>query len=290
MSYNVDSLGRGSAKLISNSNGGDIFSLPRPQICALLKDHGILLFRGFHLPSEQLEQFAGPYSAYFIHEGGRKSLAGYVEHVDAGQEAMHLHAENAVTPFRPDLVWFSCATTATQGGQTTFCDGVDLWHALSESTRQLFLAKKVKFKRNYSHEMWKLFAYPDGTVENLAAVLSSIPGVHFQLNDDNSLDTEYTVSAVPKTRYGQVECFANSVLGAFGGAYFGVKMFFEDDSEIPLEVLQEIEATAERLTEEIPWEDGDVVMIDNSRVMHGRRAFVADERRRLYSALSMASF
>ncbi len=290
MSYKVESLGNGRAKMVIRLDGGDLFTLPPAEIRELLKDSGLLLFRGFNLPAEDLERFAGQYSSQFVHEGGRQSLVGHVEHVDVGKEFMALHAEIGVTPFRPDLVFFCCMRTATVGGQTTFCDGVDLWHELSESTRQAFLEKNVKYSRNYTEEKWKRFAFPDGTIENLAATLAHVPGTSFRHNEDNSIDTEYTVSAVPQTRYGPPQCFANSVLGAYAGAYFGITMSFEDDTEIPLEILQEIEATAERLTEDIPWEDGDVAMFDNSRVMHGRRAFLEDERRQLYSCLSMANF
>lgn len=290
MNLKVDSLGKGSAKIISSNETTDIFSLPIPQIQELFKKNGILLFRGFNIPLEQFERFAAQFSVRFIREGGRKSYSGFVEHVDAGKGAVQLHAENAVTPFRPELVWFCCSRAASFGGQTTFCDGVSLWKALEEPTRRLFLQKKVEYKRRYAPEAWKLFAQPNGTWEDLQAFLAPFPGVKLSLNGDNSVDSEYVVSAVPKTKYGRESSFANSVLGAFGGAYIGVKMSFEHDSEIPREVLLEVEAAAKALTEEIPWEDGDVAMIDNSWVMHGRRAFYEDDRRRLFSALSWANF
>lgn len=290
MNLQVDSLGKGSAKIITSKETKDIFSLPVPQIQELFKKNGILLFRGFDVLPEHLERFAAKFSSRFIREGGRTSYSGYVEHVDAGKGVVQLHAENALTPFRPELVWFCCSRAPRIGGQTTFCDGAALWKALEEPTRRLFLQKKVKYKRRYAPEAWKLFAQPNGTWENLQAILSPYPGVKLTLNEDNSVDSEYVVTAVPKTKYSHESTFANSVLGAFGGAYIGVKMVFEDDSEIPREALVEAEATAKALTEEIPWEDGDVAMIDNSWMMHGRRSFYEDDRRKLFSALSWANF
>jgi alpha-ketoglutarate-dependent taurine dioxygenase len=290
MNFQVEPFGKGSAKLISSTETSDVFSLPVEPIQELLKENGILLFRGFGVAPDQLERFAGRFSSRFIREGGRTSYAGNVEHVDAGKGAVQLHAENALTPFRPELVWFCCSQAPTTGGQTTYCDGVSLWKSLEEPTRRLFLQKRVKYRRRYSPEAWKLFAQPNGTWEDLQAFLSPYPGVKLTLNADDTVDSEYTVTAVPKTKYGRERTFANSVLGAFGGAYIGVKMTFEDGSEIPRDALLEIEATAKALTEEISWEDGDVAMIDNTWLMHGRRAFYEDSRRRLFSALSWASF
>jgi alpha-ketoglutarate-dependent taurine dioxygenase len=290
MNLKVDSFGKGSAKIISSDETTDIFRLPIPQVQELFKKNGILLFRGFDVTPEQFERFAGQFSSRFIREGGRKSHSGYVEHVDAGKGVVQLHAENALTPFRPELVWFCCSRAATVGGQTTFCDGIALWNGLEESTRKLFLQKKVKYKRRYAPEAWKLFAQPNGTWENLQAFLSPFPGVKLALNEDNSVDSEYVVSAVSTTKYGHMNSFANSVLGAFGGAYIGVKMFFEDGSAIPRDVLLEAESVAKELTEEILWQDGDMAMIDNSWLMHGRRSFYEDNRRQLFSALSWANF
>jgi alpha-ketoglutarate-dependent taurine dioxygenase len=43
------------------------------------------------------------------------------------------------------------------------------------------------------------------------------------------------------------------------------------------------------LTGEISWQPGDLVMIDNSRFLHGRRAF-NDDRRRIFALLSYLKF
>ena len=42
-----------------------------------------------------------------------------------------------------------------------------------------------------------------------------------------------------------------------------------------------IRAIAETSTHEINWQDGDIAILDNTRVMHGRRA-IADANRNLF--------
>jgi len=55
----------------------------------------------------------------------------------------------------------------------------------------------------------------------------------------------------------------------------------EDGSVIPADILAEVRAVSDRLTRELPWRPGEVAMIDNTRLMHGRRPFI-DTRREIY--------
>ena len=64
---------------------------------------------------------------------------------------------------------------------------------------------------------------------------------------------------------------------------------FDDDSEITDEIMSELNEIAERITIEISWQKGDILMIDNTRIMHGRRAF-EDEQRDIYIRLCSPSF
>ena len=52
------------------------------------------------------------------------------------------------------------------------------------------------------------------------------------------------------------------------------------------ELLNEI---AERITAEINWQKGDILMVDNTRIMHGRRAFM-DDKRDIYIRLCSPAF
>ena len=290
MSFNVESLGKGSAKIVSSNGSTDIFELPIPEIQELFKKSGVLLFRGFGVAPKQLQELASRYSSQFVHEGARKGFSGFIEEVDQGTAALPLHSESANSPFRPELVWFCCGRPADSGGQTLYCDGVALWNDLQPSTQDLFLKKKVKYKRNYKPDVWQRFAQPNGTFEELQATLSPIPGVaKLELKDDGSVDSEYVVKAVSKTKFGGERAFANTVIGAFRNAYRGTELVFEDDSAIPIEVLEEAEAVGEKHAEDIFWQAGDVAMIDNSWFMHGRRKF-EDEQRMLVTVLTYANF
>jgi hypothetical protein len=54
----------------------------------------------------------------------------------------------------------------------------------------------------------------------------------------------------------------------------------DDGEPVPEPWLQAIKATADRLTTPVVWQRGDLLMLDNTRFMHGRTA-ITDVRERL---------
>jgi alpha-ketoglutarate-dependent taurine dioxygenase len=45
----------------------------------------------------------------------------------------------------------------------------------------------------------------------------------------------------------------------------------EDGNELPKRVFDEIKKTAEHLTYSVAWKQDDILMVDNRRVLHGRK-------------------
>ena len=54
-----------------------------------------------------------------------------------------------------------------------------------------------------------------------------------------------------------------------------------DGAPVTPDEIEEIREIAEEFTHEINWQDGDIAFLDNTRVMHGRRA-IADANRNLF--------
>jgi len=107
--------------------------------------------------------------------------------------------------------------------------------------------------------------------------------VRFDEND--VMVNEFVAPAVVTTKWSGEPAFVNSLRGP----YPNITTTFEDDTPIPLDVLDEIDALHARFTQEIPWQGGDFVMIDNTRYLHGRRRF-DDPRRKTYCTMSLANF
>jgi len=83
-----------------------------------------------------------------------------------------------------------------------------------------------------------------------------------------------TAPLVP-TRHGQRVAFCNNLL-LHHGMQAGVP--FADGSDLDEAAYERLARLAGRLTVEVAWQSGDVLMVDNTRMMHGRRA-ILDERR-----------
>ena len=99
-----------------------------------------------------------------------------------------------------------------------------------------------------------------------------------------SIHYVYKVAAAHPTLFGERLPFANSILGP-SYHYEKPRIAFANDEEIPQDIIAEIEKVSAELTEDLDWQDGDVAVVDNTRVMHGRRAIQDADRRKIYVAL-----
>lgn len=285
--------GQGEGALLSG-DGLSLESLEKDALLATLAEAGFLLLRGFAADLASFSALVQRVSVRVTLDPARQFQGGKVaQKVDAGYDAIGLHCENGNNPFLPHLCWFFCEKAAQAGSQTTVCDGFPVWEALSPSTREYFLAQPIQYSRNVEAVKWKLFVFhslqgrkPLEQIEfsDLAAIYEGHSGASAELKPDGSIHYVYKVPAAHPTQFSERIAFANSMLGPSYN-YEKPRITRADGSPIPEPILAEIAQTTERLTENIEWRSGDVVLIDNTRVMHGRRA-IQDPQRTIFNALS----
>ncbi len=280
--------------MLIHGDGRAVDSLEKEEVLALLAKAGFIVFRGFSADLSSFSRFVQRLSVRVTLDPARQFHGGKVaQKVDAGYDAIGLHCENGNNPFQPHLCWFFCEKAATEGSQTTVCDGNLVWDALSASTRERFLAQPIQYSRHVEAAKWKFFVFhslqgrkPLEQIEysDLAAIYEGHQGASAELKPDGAIHYTYQVPAAHPTQFSDRIAFANSMLGPSYN-YEKPKITFADDSPIPEPILKEIAEVSERLTENIEWQNGEVVLIDNTRVMHGRRA-IKDPQRTIYNALS----
>jgi hypothetical protein len=101
------------------------------------------------------------------------------------------------------------------------------------------------------------------------------------MHKDGSLTYRLTLDPVRGSAFGGTQKgFANAVLGPSHN-YQPPRYTLTDGSPVTADEIEEIREIAERSTHEINWQDGDIAILDNTRVMHGRRA-IADANRNLF--------
>jgi alpha-ketoglutarate-dependent taurine dioxygenase len=286
----IEPLGTSTGKILYSSHCQNIFDLSIAETMEIFKSSGVILFRGFGVTPKQMKEFSEQFSGKHIIDFTKISINSdkFVNFVDGGMDSLIPHSENSCFPFRPDVIWFCCTVPAKQEGETLFWDGVRVWEELSQESKQLFLSKQLKFSyNNIPVDRLKGFIGSNAnTIDDIKGMLDSLDGVNYQFNDDKTVSVEYTCSSVVKNKYSHQNAFAN---------HFWVyqkkteEAIFEDGSRASDEVADEIETIFDKLTEKIPWEAGDLVMMDNSRFLHGRKAF-KDNQRQVFTTLSNLKF
>ncbi|BDU74536.1 TauD/TfdA family dioxygenase [Mesoterricola silvestris] len=258
-----------------------------------LARRGAVLFRGFDLDLDRFSALVHKVSRRTAMDPAREWFAPDVQMVDAGFDAVGLHCENGNTPSLPDLVWFFSARAARKGSRTILCDGYRAWDGLPPAVRDLFLAHDVIFSRKVPESLWARYLRHElPTLESFplidqAAVDRFIRDpvrTRMTIQPDRTLLVEVRVPMAHPTRFGDRLAWANSLLGPSYN-YEPPVMTLDDGSSIPDWAVDSVAKVTAACTTEVDWEDGDLIAIDNTRIMHGRRK-IEDPGRRLFTALS----
>jgi hypothetical protein len=283
----------------------------RNEFEAQLKRSGAILFRGFPVTSaETFDHFSAAFG--YPNFTYKESLSNavrinYTERVFTANEApkdveIFLHHEMAQTPISPTKVFFFCKSAAEHGGATPLCRSDMLFSALQEQSPKLakeFQDKGLKYTTHMPSadnlqsgqgRSWKstLSVEDQGQAETKLAGL----GYTWVWSDDGSLRATTSVLPAVVTLDSGKSVFYNQIVAAFLG-WNGVRenpssaITFGDGSAIPIAGLELIVALAEQFTFDLPWQDGDVALVDNYLTMHGRRPFSGERKREVLVALAM---
>lgn len=282
----LESLSPDLGTIVYGNARDDISQLDVDEIKELFKSSGLVLFRGFPLDADKFRDFTSRFTNHFLlyYNVHRKYIGDGTQTVELFDQAIPFHGEltylPTVTPTLrpPDIIWFYCVSHPPHSGETLTCDGVRLLRELSESTRNLFMSKRLKYKLEHIAELWHSLA---DNREQVEEILRRTEGVSsWRFDDDDTLYWDHVTLAVRPTRHQNQLAYINNI--------FCSRCPFEDDTPIPPDVLDEVSRVSERLTVPIRWEYNDLVMIDNSRCLHGRK-WHADGRM-IYVRMSIANF
>ena len=269
----------------------------RTQIEDQLALTGAILFRGFGVVNDAdfdafIRAFDWPNFTY------AESLSNAVrrnrtELVFTANEApstvsIFLHHEMAQTPVYPSKLLFFCDQAAEQGGATPICRSDILLQQLREQLPDFVAACESKGVR-YSQTMpleedlasgqgrsWKSTL----SAENRQQAEGKLAHLHYdwQWQEDGSLSVTTPVLPAVRQLNDRRTVFFNQLIAAFRGwkdaRNSGEKSIcFGDGSAIDSSHMALAIDLADKLTFDIPWQSGDVALLDNFLVMHGRRPF-----------------
>lgn len=256
-----------------------------------LAHSGVVIYRDFGDTLQDFNDFVSAHSSRVTFDPARKTSTANTAEIDAGFHEMGLHRENGNLPFNPDIQWFFCLEAAAVGSETTMCDGQRALFDLSAKTRKLFESQNIKYSRRIPWSNVKRFLsvelqipFDKITDEHLEMVNRDVPGQTYRRVDQNLIHSQLIIPAIEISCFSGRAAFCNSMLGPSVN-YEPPRITWENGEEISLDIWDELKDITSRNTYSHFWKKGDIVVIDNTRVMHGRRR-LDDPSRRIFGAQS----
>lgn len=301
MRIQTQSLTEGFGTIVCTLPGQSIAGLDREALIDLYKSSGAVLFRGFNVSRDQFVAFSNQFFRASEHPvrtpdeepGSKGELVYDVDTAKTGGNRS-LHSEASDSGPTLDMCWFFCQNAPPVGGETTLGDGIQVLDRLSESTLAAFRANRIAYKWTFPEAQWTEMC---GTSDREQAemVFGKLKEIQTRFAADGSLDLIHSAYAIRPTRYSARDAFVNAVAEYLRGMEHPADeakacVMFEDGSPIPSAIASEIESACETCEYPLRWNNGDMVMVDNSRVMHGRREWPIEYPRAVYARFGHPTF
>lgn len=287
--------------------GGLDGSLPwvrehRGELLEQAAEHGAILFRGFGpVTAEDFDRFIAAFDLENFPYSDSLSNAVRVNktpRVFTANEAppnvtIHLHHEMAQTPVYPSRLFFFCEQAAATGGATPICRSDVLWERLARKCPQFARDCETKGLR-YSNVMpaqndaesgmgrsWQSTLRAQTPAEAEARLKQL--GYSWQWLPDGSLRaTTPVLPAIRRLRNGRTSFFNQLIAAAMGWKDArndpAKAITFGDGAPLDRDAVLTATQLGEELSFDVPWQSGDVALVDNFVAMHGRRTFGGTRR------------
>jgi alpha-ketoglutarate-dependent taurine dioxygenase len=265
--------------------------------------HGAVLIRNFGVNTvPQFDDFLRFFkeSALLDYAGGNSprtklSTGIYTSTEYPAEHFISLHNELSYSDEWPDHLFFCCETPPNEKGNTLIADGRKVLQLLNPEVVEMFQKKKVRYIRNLHGGSGLLGPSWQDTFEtqerNEVSEFCKKSNIECEWKSDGSLRTIQTglgVATHPITKekawFNQADQFHPSnhprdYYEALADMCDGrleelpTHACFGDGSEIPDEVLDDVRNAFKQLTIYFPWQQGDILVIDNVLMAHGRAPY-----------------
>jgi Taurine catabolism dioxygenase TauD, TfdA family len=274
-----------------------------------LGHYGALLFRGFGIDcAGSLEEVARTLAAELVADNGEHvpvaNSAGVQTPVFYAPEKKLLwHNENTFNARWPTRIFFSCGVPAASGGETPLVDTRKVFQGLPEEVRVPFLEKGVMYTRNYDGVLglpWeKVFMTND---QEEAEDKGTKAGFQFDWKSGGRLETRCVrPAALPHPQTGEW-CWCSQIqhwhpfclddvtrsflVEEYGEHHLPRNCYYGDGTVIGDSTVKHILDTFQTLEVSFNWERGDLLVVDNLMVAHGRNPYSG--ARKIFVALADA--
>jgi alpha-ketoglutarate-dependent taurine dioxygenase len=270
----------------------------RDEIESHLLDAGAVLFRGFGLrTAADFERATGAidsrlYGGYgdLPRAEGSTSNNIYKSTPYPADQPILFHNESSHLPSWPMRISFFCVIPSEKGGETPLADCREICRRLDPEVLDEFRTKGLSYVRNFAPGLdvsWQQFFQ----TEDRAAVEEACRegGMGFEWKGEDGLRVMQPAAAVRNHPVSGEELFFNqiqlhhiyclqpevreSLLSIYGPDDLPRNVHFGDGSPIPDETVQHVLDVYWDTCVMFPWQQGDIIMLDNMLVAHARMPF-----------------
>lgn len=267
-----------------------------------LQTYGGLLFRNFDMPDvASFEQFiktvSGETLEYRERSSPRSQVSGniYTSTDYPADQHIFLHNENSYQHTWPLKIFFFCVTAAQEGGETPIADVRKVYQRIDPQIRERFAEQGWMYVRNFGDGLglpWQtVFQTTDKTAVDEYCRQNKI---ETEWRDGDRLRTRAVREAVVRHPLTQEPVWFNhaaffhvstlhptvrdAMLDEFKTEDLPSNSYYGDGSPIEPEVVDALRAAYQQETVAFPWQRGDILMLDNMLVAHGRAPFVGPRK------------
>jgi alpha-ketoglutarate-dependent taurine dioxygenase len=267
-----------------------------------VQKHGAILFRGFGIrTTANFEQFirasAGELLEYADQTSPRHKVSGnvYTSTDYPASQSIFLHNESSYAAVWPLRIFFFCVSPADEGGETPIADVRKVLSRIPAYIKERFAEKGWMLVRNFGAGIGLPWQTVFQTTEQKAVEdYCRQGGITFEWKSSGQLRTRQIRKAIvnhPRTGepvwFNHATFFHSStvqadirqmLLSQYSERQLPYQTYYGDDSEIEPETLETLRAAYQQETVTFTWQAGDILMLDNMLVAHGRNPFTGPRK------------
>lgn len=273
----------------------------RTSIRKRLAEHGAVLLRGFDIDGVDgfdavVRALSGAPLAYSERSSPRSTIKGrvYTSTDYPSSEEIFLHNENSYQASWPRTLFFHCLQPSVTQGATPLADTRLLYQAIDSAVRDEFARRKWMVVRNFRASFgtsWRHVFNTDDRAE--AERYCESHGIAYEWVDGD-LRTKAVREPVHKhpdtgepvwfnhATFFHVTTLAAEVRDALCASFpeegLPTNTYYGDGGRIPDEVLDHLRACYRARSTRFDWRLGDVLVVDNMAVAHGREPYTGPRK------------